>query len=123
VEDIRGHVPLAEAAATFCYESGMTGPYSLHNLDLMAITVARLCPVYLGSSADQTISALTEDHARGGRFADGGKRMVFSDGRPALEHLFVTRTALRAALALITRSGITRSGEQERRALKKKPRS
>ena len=97
-------MPLAEAAATFCFDSGMTGPYSLRNLDLMAETVAKLCPIYLGSSADETIRALMEHDLRGGRFADGGKRMVFSDGRPALEHLFVTRTAFRAALALIARS-------------------
>jgi hypothetical protein len=97
-------VPLAEAAATFCFESGMTGPYSLHNLDLMATTVARLCPVYLGSSADETIRALTEDEVRGGQFVDGGNCLVFKDGRRALEHLFVTRTALREALALVTRT-------------------
>jgi hypothetical protein len=106
-----GHVPLAEAAAIFCFESGMTGPYSLRNLDLMAETVAKLCPVYLGSSADETIRALTEAELHGGRFTDGAKRMVFSDGRPALEHLFVTRTALRAALALITRAPLRHSGK------------
>lgn len=97
-------MPVAEAAAIFCFESGMTGPYSLQNLDLMATTVAKLCTVYLGSSADETIRALTEDDVRSGRFADGGRRMVFNDGRPALEHLFVTSTALRAALALMTRT-------------------
>ncbi len=69
VSDIRGHVPLGEAAATFCFDSGMTGPYSLRNLDLMAETVAKLCPIYLGSSADETIRALTEHDLRGGRFA------------------------------------------------------
>ena len=99
---------MAEAAAIFCFEAGMTGPYSLGNLDLMAETVAQLCAIYLGSNADETIRALTQDDLRGGRFVDGGKRMVFSDGRPALEHLFVTRTALRAALALISRGRMTR---------------
>jgi hypothetical protein len=111
LNDIKGHVPVAEAAAIFCFETGMTGPYSLRNLDLMAETVARLCPIYLGSSADETVRALTGEELRGGRFADGGKRMVFGDGRPALEHLFVTRTALRAALTLISSARIARSGE------------
>ncbi len=103
MNDIKGHVPLSEAAAIFCFESGMTGPYLLRNLELMAESVAQLCAIYLGSSADETVRALTEEELRGGRFADGGKRMVFSDGRPALEHLFITRTALRAALATIER--------------------
>ena len=96
-------MPVAEAVVIFCFEAGMTGPYSLRDRDLMAETVVKLCTVYVGSNADETIRALTEDEVRGGRFVEGGKRMVFSDGRPALEHLFVTRTALRAALALMAR--------------------
>ena len=94
-------VPIAEAAAIACFEVGMTGPYSPRNIDIMADTVAQLCGLCVGCSTGKTITALNRDELRGGRFVDGAKRMVFQDGRPALEHLFVTRTALRAALATI----------------------
>ena len=103
-------VPIVEAAAIACFEVGMTGPYLPRNIDIMADTVAQLCSVYLGSSADKTITALEKGQLRGGRFVDGAKRMVFQDERPALEHLFVTRAALRAALATIARARTVGSG-------------
>jgi hypothetical protein len=96
-------VPLAEAAAIMCFEVGMTGPYSLHNIDTMADTIAQLCTLYVASSADETMKAFQKDDLHGGRFIDGAKRMVFDDGRPALDHLVVTRTELRAALVVVQR--------------------
>ena len=96
-------VPITDAAAMLCFDVGMTGPYSQSNLDLMAGTVAELCTLYVASSADETMIALRKEDLRGGRFVDGAKRMVFEDGRPALEHLVVTRTALRAATAVVHR--------------------
>ena len=102
--DTKPHVPLGEAAAIVCFEVGMTGPYAPRDLGIMAETVARLCTVYIGSSADETIRVVRQDELRGGRFSDGGRRIVFNDGRPALEGLFVTRTALRAALETIQRA-------------------
>ena len=106
----KGLVPIAEAAAIACFEVGMTGPYLPRNIDIMADTVAQLCSAYLGSSADTTITALKRDELVGGRFVDGARRMVFQDQRPALEHLFVTRAALRAALATIGRARTVGSG-------------
>lgn len=106
----KGLVPIAEAAAIACFEVGMTGPYLPRNIDIMADTVAQLCSIYLGSSADKTITALKKDELVGGRFVDGARRMVFQDQRPALEHLFVTRTALRAALATIAHARTVGSG-------------
>lgn len=78
-------------------KAGTTGPYSLSNLDLMAGTVTELCTLYVVESADETMRPLQEDELRNGRFVDGARRMVFEDGRPALEHLVVTRTALRGS--------------------------
>lgn len=104
VDQTKGLVPITEAAAIMCFEAGMTGPYSPRNIDIMAETVARLCPLYLASSADETIRPLQKDEMRGGRFVDGAKRVVFEDGRPVLENLVVTRTALRAALETVQRA-------------------
>jgi hypothetical protein len=100
---------VSEAAAIVCFEVGMTGPYSLKNLDTMADTLAQLCTLYLTSSADETIRALQKEELRGGRFVDGARRMVFQDGRPAFEHLAVTRTALRAFTETIHRARTERS--------------
>lgn len=97
-------ISVAEAAVIVCFEVGMTGPYASKNIDLMADTVAHLCTLYLMSSADETIRALQKKELRGGRFVDGAKRMVFEDGRPALERIAVTRTALGAALETIQRA-------------------
>lgn len=110
VDTNKGLVPVAEAAMVFCFEAGMTGPYSPRNIDVMADTVAQLCGLYIGSSADETIRALRKDELHGGRFVDGGKRMVFNDRRPPLEGLFVTRMALRAALATIGHARTAGSG-------------
>lgn len=97
-------VSLPEAAAILCFELGMTGPYSPRNLDIMADTLSQLCTLFLGSSADETIRTLRINELHGGRFVDGAKRMEFQDGRPTLEHFFVTRAALAAALAVIQRA-------------------
>jgi hypothetical protein len=104
VDQANGLVPVTEAAAIMCFEAGMTGPYLPRNLDIMAETLAHLCALYVGSSADETIRPLQKDELRGGRFVEGAKRVVFGDGRPALENLVVTRMALRAALHAIERA-------------------
>jgi hypothetical protein len=81
----------------------MTGPTSGSNLDAMANMVAGLCTLFVASNGGTTITALSREDVRGGRFTDGAKRMSFRDGRGTLEPLFVTTTALHAALALMTR--------------------
>jgi hypothetical protein len=99
----KGFVPMREAALTAAFKCGMTGPLSGRNLDAMAEMVAGLCTLFVASS-DGTIRALSREDVRGGRFMDGAKRVSFHDGRATLEPLFVTSTALRAALALMTRT-------------------
>jgi hypothetical protein len=101
----RGLVPLSEAVLTACFQTGMSGAISKLKADAMVSILAQRCTVYLVSK-DKTVRALTSEELTKGTLVEGGRCMVFADGRERLQRLMVTRSALRAAIAAIRRSAV-----------------
>jgi hypothetical protein len=66
--------------------------------------LSRLVTVYT-ISADQTdVRELDSEVIAGGTFSDGGRKIVFKDGRESIGNLAITRPALRAAIEVLKSS-------------------
>lgn len=95
-------VPMPEAALlTHLSAFGMDHTISRLHRDDMAQALARLVPVYAVSDDRQTVWSLAAADLEGGFFAEGGRVVRFTDGRPPITGLAVTRSALKAAVAAV----------------------
>jgi hypothetical protein len=70
----------------------------------MADFLARLVEVYFVSGDRETIRTLGAAEVRGGRFVDGGRTILFKDGREPMSGLAVTRASLNTAIEAMKRS-------------------
>jgi hypothetical protein len=65
--------------------------------------LAQLVTIYAISEDRAQVRALTIDDIRGGTFRDGGREIVFGDGRETIRGLALSRPALQVAIATLRR--------------------
>ena len=99
-------VTMAEAVVTACTEVEMPLPRTISDAtrNQYAMLLSRLVTVYT-ISADQTdVRELDRELIAGGTFRDGGREIVFKDGRESIGNLAITRPALRGAIEVVKRA-------------------
>ena len=101
-------VTMAEACSLACMETGATKTkeFSEEELNKMAGLFAGLVSLFSVRDTQDTVELVKAERLRGGRFKDGGRVVVFIDGRQPLEDLVMTRTAFKAALQILKDSGL-----------------
>ena len=97
---------LGEAAVLACLRvRGPSSGFTLAVLNLYAKALSRLATIYVVSEDREHIRALVADELQGGKFRDGGREIVFSDGRAKIRRLAVRLKELRPAIDSLKRDG------------------
>jgi hypothetical protein len=98
-----GYIPLARAAA-LAHERLFPGEpvKEAKALDLLALALSTLLPLYQRDMETGALRALGEDELACGRFARGATTLEFSH-RPPLRFLVVPRAALPSAIEALVR--------------------
>lgn len=96
-------IPLARAAALLY---GRLFPderiKDAKTLDLLALALSTLLPLYQRDTKTEALRALAEDDLASGRFTRGATRLEFS-GRPTLRFLVVSRRELYPAIETVAK--------------------
>lgn len=100
---------LGEAAVLTCLRiQGPGAGFTLDVLDRYAQALSRLTTIYTVSADREYVRALVANEVQGGRFADGGRVLVFNDGRQSIGGLAVRRNELYAAIETLRRGNMPR---------------
>lgn len=67
------------------------GPEQLNGI---AYAIGALLPLFTYEGDSQTLRPLSDEELRKGLFRDGGRSMIFLDGRPAISRLAVSASGL-----------------------------
>ena len=104
-QELNNLVTMAEAAMTaYLQSTGSTARIAESTRNLYAELLSRLVTLYALSEDRQQVRALTRADVDGGIFRDGGREICFSDGRPSVRELALTRTALKSAIERLKRA-------------------
>jgi hypothetical protein len=104
-QELNNLVTMVEAALTACVAA--EGPMSSipdATRNRYAELLSRLVTVYALSEDREQVRALSRSDTEGAKFRDGGREIFSSDGRVPLRDLAVTRSALKAAVAVLKRA-------------------
>lgn len=101
-------VTMAEACLLGCMETSASkaNKFSEEELNKMAGLFSGLVSLFSVRDTRDTVELVKSERLRGGTFKDGGRVIVFIDGRQPLEDLVMTRTAFKAALQILKDSGL-----------------
>jgi hypothetical protein len=103
---------LGEAAVLACLRvKGPSSGFSLAVLNLYAQALSRLATIYVLSDDPKLVRSLSPGDLEGGKFRDGGREVVFSDGRTKISRLAVRLKELHPAIEALKR-GSSPSREQ-----------
>lgn len=97
---------LGEAAVLACLRvKGPSSGFTLAVLNLYAQALSRLATIYVVSEDREHIRALAPGDLQGGKFRDGGREVVFTDGRAKISRLAVRLRELHPAIEALKRDG------------------
>lgn len=84
---------------------GPTSGFTVAVLNRYAQALSRLATIYAVSEDRAHIRALAPRDLEGGKFRDGGREVVFNDGRAKIGRLAVRLRELHPAIAALKREG------------------
>lgn len=95
---------LGEAAVLACLRvKGPSSGFSVPVLNLYAQALSRLVTLYALSDDRKQVRSLSPGDLEGGKFRDGGREVVFSDGRTKIGRLAVRLKELHPAIEALKR--------------------
>jgi hypothetical protein len=100
-------VTMTEAAFFACIETTGGTPRRIPavELNLMAGVLAALVNVFSVADDRSTVKQLGKETLKGGTFSEGGRVLMFVDGRSSIGDLVVTRNEFKAALEILKDAG------------------